>query len=89
MNQQSNPQQRDLKKSFSVLGLITVITIAFVFGEFSLWGKPVVADEAPQQIAELTTYTNERYGYKARFPQGWKVIEAKPRKGNKAAWEEG
>jgi hypothetical protein len=35
---------------------------------------------------EWKTYRNRKYGYEIKFPEGWEVIEAKPREGNKTVW---
>lgn len=35
---------------------------------------------------EWTLYKNQQFRYQVQYPQGWKVIEAKPRVGNKVEW---
>ena len=45
--------------------------------------------EAPSldtKKGEWKTYKNDEYGYEVKYPQGWEVIEAKPREENKAVW---
>lgn len=38
------------------------------------------------QKGDWKIYRNERYGYEVKYPEGFEVIEAKPREGNKAVW---
>ena len=35
---------------------------------------------------EWKTYRNKKYGYEVKYPEGWEVIEAKPREGIKTVW---
>jgi hypothetical protein len=35
---------------------------------------------------EWNVYTNEKFGYQLEYPSYWKMVEAKPRLGNKTEW---
>ena len=38
------------------------------------------------ETANWKTYTNKEYEYSVQYPSNWKVVEAKPRIGNKPEW---
>lgn len=47
----------------------------------------VIISQLVGGIAEWKIYRNEKFGYKIEYPNGWEVIEAKPRIRNEATWE--
>jgi len=61
-----------MKRYLSLLRIITVAAIAAV----SLHGQDVNWEK----------YSNKEYGYSIKYPAGWKITEAEPRRDNKAAY---
>ena len=61
-----------MKRYFHFLRIIfvTVIVTGALQGQDVQWQK----------------YSNKEYGYSIKYPAGWKITEAKPRKDNKAAY---
>ena len=61
-----------MKRYFHFLRIIfvTAIIIGVLHGQDVKWEK----------------YSNRQFGYSIKYPVGWKITEAKPRKDNKAAY---
>ena len=63
-------------KKFMITAMIFIAGVVFLRGS---------ATEAEKNTT-WEIYRSEKVGYEIIYPQGWEVIEAKPRTGNKVEW---